>query len=125
MEHTFAKRTFLIAGIYGILVLFPMFFTIESFGNDFPPAITHPEFYYGFVACALAWQVVFIIISRDPVRYRPLMLPAALLEKFIFVGIVAYLYLTEGMNPNILAGASIDFILGILFIVSFIKTKEK
>lgn len=124
MNNKFAERTFLIAGIYGILVLFPMYFTMDSFGKDFPPIITHPEFYYGFVSCALAWQVVFIIISRDPVRYRPLILPIAILEKFLFAGFVAYLYAAEGMNPNIIAGAVIDCILGILFIVSYFKTSE-
>jgi hypothetical protein len=44
-----------------------------SIGQDQPPAITHPEFYYGFVGVATTWQVTFLIIRRDPKRYRPLM----------------------------------------------------
>lgn len=121
MENKFVKRTFLVAGIYGILVLLPMFFTKASFEVDFPPVITHPEFYYGFVGCAFAWQIVFLIISKDPVKYRLLIIPA-ILEKYIFAVIVGILYVTEGMNQNILAGASVDFILGTLFIISFYKT---
>ena len=44
-------------------------------GQKDPPLITHPGFYYGFVGCALAWQVAFCFIATNPVRYRPLMLP--------------------------------------------------
>jgi hypothetical protein len=44
-----------------------------SIAQDEPPAITHSEFYYGFVGFAMTWQVAFLIIRRDPKRYRPLM----------------------------------------------------
>ena len=78
-----ARRVFAIAGIYGIIVLIPMFFGPEQFAKSNPPAVTHPELYFGFAGVALAWQVAFLIISRDPIRYRPLMIPS-MLEKFIF-----------------------------------------
>jgi hypothetical protein len=80
---TFATRVFLIAGIYGLLVLLPQYFLEGKHGRDFPPPITHPEYYYGFVGVALAWQIAFFIISRDPVRYRPIMI-AAIAEKASF-----------------------------------------
>ena len=113
---------FLIAGIYGILVLVPQYFLKTQFGIDNPPAITHPEFYYGFVGLALVWQIVFIIISTNPAKYRVLMI-TAVMEKFFFVAAVGYLYLNEGMNESILAGATIDLILGIGFIVAYFRTK--
>jgi hypothetical protein len=40
---TFAKRVFLIAGVYGVLVLAPQYFLEARIGRDFPPPITHPE----------------------------------------------------------------------------------
>lgn len=42
----FASRVILIAGIYGLIVLVPQYFTEVKTGRDYPPAITHPEFYY-------------------------------------------------------------------------------
>jgi len=37
----FAKWVFRIAGIYGLIVLVPMYFTESQISRDFPPAITH------------------------------------------------------------------------------------
>ena len=68
----FARRVFLIAGIYGLLVLLPLYFMEARIGRDQPPAITHPEYFYGFLGVAVSWQVAFLVISRDPVRFRPL-----------------------------------------------------
>ena len=76
MPMTFAKRVFFLAGIYGLVVLLPQYFMEERTGRDFPPPVTHPEYFYGFIGVAVAWQIVFLIISRDPVRYRPIMLAA-------------------------------------------------
>src|SRR5919106_364637 len=74
----FATRVFTAAAVYGILVLAPQYFLEDRVGRDFPPSITHPEHFYGFIGVALAWQVLFLIIASDPVRYRPAMLAAIL-----------------------------------------------
>jgi hypothetical protein len=119
----FARYSFLIAGIYGLLVLAPQYFMEAKNGQDFPPAITHPEYYYGFVGVALAWQIVFLIISRDPARYRPVMI-AAMFEKFSF-GIAAFvLFLQNRLHAMMLGAGILDLILGVLFIAAFLKTKE-
>lgn len=121
----FAKYVFYTAGIYGLIVLLPQFFLLEKTGLDYPPAITHPEYYYGFISVAAAFQIVFLIIGSDPVRYRALML-AALVEKFPFAGIVYWLYFTNRANEMIFAGATLDAVLGILFLIAYLKTpKEK
>jgi hypothetical protein len=39
----FARRVFLIAGIYGLLVLLPLSFMEGRIGRDQPPPITHPN----------------------------------------------------------------------------------
>jgi len=74
----FARRVFFWSGVYGLIVLLPQYFLEAKTGRDFPPAITHPEFFYGFIGVGLAWQVLFLIIAQDPVRYRPVMLCGAL-----------------------------------------------
>lgn len=47
---TFARRVFFIAAVYGVIVLVPQYFMEARSGRDFPPPITHPEHFYGFVA---------------------------------------------------------------------------
>ncbi|MBA3766199.1 MAG: hypothetical protein H0W99_04270 [Acidobacteria bacterium] len=117
----FAKVLFLIAGIYGLLVLVPQYFLEEKNGRDFPPAITHPEYYYGFIGVALAWQVLFLIISRDPLRYRQMMIPSVL-EKAGFGVAVVVLYLQQRVSPVMLGSGIIDLIFGLLFILAYVRT---
>lgn len=112
----FARWLLRIAGVYGLIALVPLYFQERQFGIDHPPAITHPEFFYGFVGVAVAWQVAFLIMSSDPLRYRPL-LPACVMEKFCF-GIAAMVLFAIGrLRGTILIGATIDLILGVLFLL--------
>lgn len=114
----FARWIFGIAGVYGLIVLTPQYFMEASIGRDYPPAITHPEYFYGFAGVALSWQLAFLVIARDPVRYRPLMLPAVL-EKATF-GIAAWVLFFQQRTPTLIVGfASIDLILGVLFIAAY------
>src|SRR5882762_4741253 len=64
----FAKVVFWIAGTWGLLIIAPLYFMFDLIGRKDPPPITHPGFFYGFVGLALAWQVAFLFIARDPVR---------------------------------------------------------
>jgi len=117
----FARYTFAIAGIYGLIVLAPLYFTLEQTGIDYPPAVTHPEYYFGFIGAALAFQIVFLIIAFDPVRYRPIML-AAVVEKVSFAIPTGILYSQGRVAGPILIGAAIDFLLAVLFFASYLKT---
>lgn len=120
----FAKYVFYIAGIYGLIVLAPQYFLEEKTGRDYPPAITHAEYYYGFIGVALAFQIVFLIIARNPSKYRAIMIPAVI-EKFSFAFAVIFLYLQNRLAAMMLAAGMIDLVLGILFIIAFIKTPER
>ena len=113
-----ARWTFLVAGVYGLLVLTPMYFMEGRIGVDTPPAITHPEYFYGFIGVAVAFQLVFIIISADPQKYRPLML-AGVVEKFSFAFAVAVLVAMGRTYGQIVIGAAIDLVLGILFAIAW------
>ena len=118
----FARYTFLISGIYGLVVMLPQFFLETKIGQDQPPAITHPEFFYGFICVTVAFQFVFLTIARDPIRYRNLML-VSLMEKFPFVITVAVLYIRSRVGWQIVAGGLIDAFWGTMFIVSYLKTR--
>jgi uncharacterized membrane protein YjjP (DUF1212 family) len=117
----FARRVFLIAAIYGLIVLLPQYFLEEKTGRDFPPAITHPEYFYGFIGIAVAWQIVFLLISRDPVRYRPLM-PVAVFEKIAFGFPAIALYLSGRLSGQMLGAGILDLILGVFFILAYRRT---
>lgn len=120
----FARWTFLIAGIYGLLVLLPQYFLIEKAGSDAPPPINHPEYYFGFVGVAIAFQIVFLLIASDPLRYRPIIL-ATIVEKFSF-GIATAILLSKDMVAGpIVYGAAVDVVLGILFIISYVKLSRE
>ena len=118
----FAKIVFWIAAIWGALVLTPLYFMFDLIGRNDPPSITHPGFFYGFVGAGLAWQIVFFVIAMDPVRYRPIMIPSVL-EKVSYVAPVVVLVLQGRMHPSDLVFVGSDFVLGVLFVVAYLKTQ--
>jgi hypothetical protein len=117
----FAKVVFWIAGIWGVLVLTPLYFMFDVIGRQDPPVITHPGFYYGFVSVGLAWQVAFLIIARDPVRLRLMMIPSVL-EKFGYGASLVALYLQHRLHPSDLIFGGVDVLLGGLFLAAFYRT---
>ena len=119
----FGRVVFATAGILGLVILLPGFFTIDLVGQQFPPAVTHPDFYYGFLCVTVAWQIVFLVIARDPIRYRPLM-PAAMLEKFPYVVMLLILFSRGQLAAPQLTAVAIDGTLGVLFVAAFIRTRR-
>ena len=119
----FSKIVFLIGGIYGLLVVTPQYFLESWTGRTFPPPVTHPEYYYGFVGAVVVWHVLFLIISRDPARYRPMM-PICALEKLAFGAPILVLYFQGRAAIELVGAAVIDLILGALFLLSYWKTAE-
>jgi hypothetical protein len=117
----FAKIIFRIAGVWGFLILLPMYFLLDKLSEQNPPAVTHSEFYYGFVGLALVWQIAFFIIATDPVRFRPIVL-AAIPEKFIFVVTVLILARHQAVSSGQWIGVAADFLLGILFVIAYFRT---
>lgn len=117
----FAKRVYLIAGVYGLIVLVPQYFMEERIGLDTPPPITHPEFFYGFVGTAVVFQIVFLILARDPIRYRAIMIPSVM-EKASFGIPAILLFLQQRLSATTLVFGSIDLVLGALFIVAYVRT---
>lgn len=118
---TFARRVYFWAGVYGIAVLTPMLFLEGWVGRNFPPATNRPEHYFAFIGVALAWQFVFLLIARDPARYRPVMLPA-IAEKLLPAGAVLWLFAVERIDGTSLAPFLVDLVLAGLFIVAYVRS---
>ena len=120
----FARIVFVIAGLWGFAILTPFYFLFDFVGRSYPPPVTHPDLYYGFVGVTLVWQLAFLIIATDPIRYRPLM-AAAILEKAVYVATMGILYVKGQLVAGQVAVVGPDFILGTLFVVAFLKTPER
>jgi len=120
----FAKIVFRIAGIWGVLVITPLYFLFDLISRTDPPPITHPGFFYGFAGAALTWQIVFFFIAADPARYRPLMIPSVL-EKLSYSVAVIVLVVQGQMHASDLVFVGTDLLLGLLFAIAYFKTSPR
>jgi hypothetical protein len=68
---------------------------------------------------ALVWQVLFLMLARDPLRYRPIMLIAAL-EKAS--GIVFILLVLLHRSPPTMLIGIVDVLPGMLFLIAYART---
>ena len=121
----FAKRVFQAAGIYGaVVILLGYVAYLLGFGDEASVVVTNrPEFVHGFFLVTFAWQIAFLIIATDPVRYRLLML-AAMIEKFPFTLAVLLLYAQGETTAMFLTLGLIDGLLGVLFGVAYVMTDD-
>jgi hypothetical protein len=118
---TFARWVFTTAGIVGVLMIAPLFFLEGQMAGVRGP-ISHAENYYGFLGVTLAWQLVYLVIGRDPAPYRPIMLLGAL-GKAVFFVCVWTLY-AQGRTPlDVAAVSSIDIVWAALFVVAWSRTR--
>ena len=118
-----ARWIFRIAGIYGLIVLLPFFFAEDWIAREAPPAITHPEYYYGFLGAATVFQLVYLTIAHDPVRFRPLM-PIAALAKLNFAIAVAILYADGRLDAALLPLPAIDLLIGLAFTFAWLRMRR-
>lgn len=119
----FARRVFTIAWVWGLLSLPPMFFLESLVAKETGAPVSPPEYYYGFLGTAAAFQVVFFLIARDPLRLRPVMI-AGVLEKLAFVITALALVALGRTQAGILVFAAIDACLGACFAAAFARTRS-
>jgi hypothetical protein len=112
-----AKWIFLVAGIFGLLLTIPLAFTEKVF------EVKQPEFYYGFVFLDICWQILYLFLSSNPVRYRPMMIPA-FLAKASGTAALTWLYLAGRVSGQWIAVGSIDGVFAVLFLVAFWATRS-
>ena len=120
----FARIVFLIAGIWGVLVITPLYFMFGLIGRKDPPPITHPGFFYGFAGVGLAWQIAFLTIAKNPARLRPIMIPSVI-EKFTYGIAMLMLFSQTRVHGSDMVFAGVDMLLGILFIIAYLKTGDE
>ena len=105
---------FRIAGLYGIVVVAPMLL----FERQIAPGITYPVFFYAWVSVELVWQILFLVLSTDPIRYRPMIL-VSVLEKATAVVAIPWLYVLGRIGSLWLGVAAVDLVFGVLFLAAY------
>ena len=114
---------FLVAGVWGVVVLTPLYFLVDLTGRQYAAPMDYPQFFYGFLSVAMAWQFAFLVIASGPARFRPLMIPS-IVEKLGHVAGVAVLYGQGRLSVADATAAGPDLLLAILFIVAFAMTPK-
>lgn len=119
----FARRLFTVAGLYGLLVLTPNLFLEPAIARATAP-FTHVLYFYGFLGVALTWQLLFLLIGRDPVRYRAVM-PIGALEK-ISLALPAGVLMRAGRGESgILPFVAVDLLFGALFLLAWWRLRQR
>ena len=107
-----AKWIFLIAGIFGLISTIPLAFAEKIM------SVQQPVFYYGFVCLDICLQIVYIIISTSPMRFRPMMIPAFLAKASGTVALT-WLYLIDKVSTQWITIGAVDGIFAILFLIGY------
>ena len=113
-----AKWIFLIAGGLGLLSTVPLLLTENTMG------VKQPEFYYGFVCLNICWQILYLFLSSDPVRYRPMMIPAFLAKASGTIALT-WLYLLGRVSTQWIAIGAADGVFAVLFVVAYWSSRTQ
>ncbi|MDB5705222.1 MAG: hypothetical protein JWN66_2338 [Sphingomonas bacterium] len=116
-----AGRIFTIAAIYGVIILLPIYSAEPMMAKAGRP-VSHPELLYGFVGAALAFQLIYWSIGRDPLRYRPLM-PIAVIAKLSFGVPTAILFVLGRVDAVTVTLSWIDLLIGACFLFAWRITR--
>lgn len=118
-----ARWIFGLAAAFGIAGLAPLYLMEGWIAENAPPAISHPEYFYGFLGVTLAWQIMYAFIAFDPLRYRPVM-PVGALGKLSFVAACTALYLEGRAAAPVFAASLFDLVFVVLFAAAWLKTGD-
>lgn len=112
----FSKVVFTAAGVWGFLILTPLYFLHDTVAQARGGPVSYPE-YFGFLAITVAWQMAFLVIGSNPSRYRLMMLPA-IAEKALYVVTMTALLQQGRVLPQEMLPVIPDAVLGVLFTIA-------
>jgi hypothetical protein len=117
----FAKRVFLGAGIWGVVVLTPFYFLFDAIGRQGPAPINYPQFYYGFLAVAMG-VAIRLPWDRDGSGAVPMDDAPEHRREARLLSDSGVLYLQGRITSTDALVIPPDLLLGVLFVVAFAKT---
>lgn len=113
-----------VAGIYGLITVAPLYLMEQAIATQSPPAITHPEYFYGFIGVTLAWQLLFLRLGRDPLALRAV-IPITVVEKLGFAIPAIVLYAEHRIAGSTLGFGLVDLVWAVLFTMSYARTDPR
>lgn len=122
MTEQHARWLFRGAAIYGLILVLPLYF-MEKTAAAPAALLDHPEYYYGFIGAAAAWQLVYWVIGGDPARYRAFM-PLGVIAKFGFWIPTALLWLNGRTPTSTFILTNGDLILGLAFLFAWRSLRQ-
>jgi len=114
-----AQWVFRVAGVYGILVVAPMLFLERQLAAG----AVHPVFFYGWVSVNLAWQLLFLVLSSDPARFRPMIL-VCFFQKATAAIAIPWLFVAHRVGGMWLGAAVVDLVFALLFLAAYRATGD-
>ena len=118
----FAKWVFTLAGIYGLLTVPPDYFLEGVMARRYGP-MGQPLWFYGFLGLVVVFQLIYLAIGRDPVRYRAFM-PLALLAKVGFAATALVLWRLGRTPLEQVAITAPDMIWSVFFVIAWLRTPK-
>ena len=112
----FARWSFAIAGIYGLVATLSLYFG--------PALSAGTQWLYGFAGAAAATQLAYLLIATDPVRYR-MVIPVGIASKLSFAIPMTILFLRGDSPMTSFAFALIDYALALLFAITFVRLARR
>jgi hypothetical protein len=82
------------------------------------PAAAHPVFFYAWIGANLTWQILFLVLSTNPIRYRLMML-VCVLEKATAVVAIPWLYVVGRAGGIWVGAAVVDLVFAVLFVAAY------
>jgi len=120
---TFARLAYLLAGLWGVIVIALGYASYITGTDQSLAAIARPEMVHGFFLMAMPWQLLFLVISRDPLRYNTIM-PITVLEKLPFAAVTLTLFTKGQVTPMMGFFAAMDGLWGVSFCVAYWLTRR-
>jgi hypothetical protein len=120
----FPRIVYTAAGVYGLFVMLPQYWMEIRIGRAAPPPITHAEYFYGFIGVAVAWQLAFLLIARDPVLHRA-MIPITVVEKLGFGLPALVLYAQHRLESAVLGFGILDLVWAVMFTMCGLMTRAR
>jgi hypothetical protein len=112
-----ARWIFLIAGVFGLLSTVPLAFSAKMMGAR------QPEYYYGFVFLDICWQILYLFLASNPVRYRPIMIPAFLAKSSGTVALT-WLYLLGRVSVQWVVIGVVEGVFALFFLAAHRATRS-
>jgi len=108
---------FFSAGIFGLIPVISLAYSsLVSKESILPDGTTTGLFFYGSAVQYICWQILYLFLSRDPLRYRSIMIPAFFAIAITpFYPIWLYIY---GFRPWIPI-TLVNLVFALLFVLAF------